>query len=140
MTKQELIDLLNNDLKNEWKHHNFYLHNASTLTGLLSIEYKEFLLKQAEGEMHHVTQWSDMIKGLGGVPTKICNDFPTLSSLGEILNYALSMEEEVLANYVKRIDDAEQLGGVDGYWVTIFLENQIQDSRQDRDEIIKFLS
>jgi bacterioferritin (cytochrome b1) len=140
MTKQELIDLLNNDLKNEWKHHNFYLHNASTLTGLLSIEYKEFLLKQAAGEMHHVTQFSDMIIGLGGVPTKVSNDFPTLSNLGEILNYAVDMEEEVLSNYVQRIQDAEKLGGVDGYWVTIFLENQIQDSRQDRDEIIKFLS
>lgn len=140
MNKQELVDLLNNDLKNEWKHHSFYLHNASTLTGLLSIEYKEFLLKQAASEMHHVTQFSDMIKGLGGVPTKACNDFPTLSNLGEILNYALAMEEEVLVNYVKRIENAENLGGVDGYWVAIFLENQIQDSRQDRDEIIKFLN
>lgn len=139
MTKEELINILNEDLKNEWKHHNFYLHNASNVVGLHSLEYKEFLLKQASSEMNHVSQFSDLIVGLGGLPNKESNEFPSLFLPEEIIDYAIKMEEEVIKNYVERIRTLEALDGVDPYWVILFLENQIQDSRQDRDQMIQML-
>ena len=101
-----VVELLNGDLKNEWKHHNFYLHSASLITGLHAKEYKEFLLKQAESEMHHIVQFSDLIVGLGGEPTKESNDFPSLKNPREILEYAAQMEEEVINNYYKKIGRA----------------------------------
>lgn len=135
MQKEKLVELLNNDLKNEWKHHCFYLHNASTVTGIHLKEYKEWLIEQSKSELEHVSQFSDFIVGLGGIPTKEVNEFPTLTNVEEILLYAMKMENEVVENYVERIKQAEELGGVDGRWTVIFLESQIEDSRKDLDEL-----
>lgn len=129
-----MIDLLNDDLKNEWKHLRFYLYHASAVQGLHCEEYKELFLKEAAGEMLHVTQFSDVIIGLGGKATDDnSRSFPLMTAPKDILQYALSMEEEVVANYVKRMRDADDLGGVDGQWLEIFLEGQIQKSREDVD-------
>lgn len=133
MDKQQIIQLLNNDLKNEWKHLRFYLYHASAVTGLHCAEYKELFLKEAAGEMAHVTAFSDMIRGLGGDATHEANEFPRLSKPEDIMLYAIEMEEEVVSNYVQRMADALELGGTDGQWLEIFLEGQIQDSREDVD-------
>ena len=98
-----LVEKINQDLKNEWKHHCFYLHNASNIVGLHAKEYKEWLLEQATSEMQHIVQFSDLITGLGGSPAKVPNDFPSLSDPREILEYAAKMEEEVINNYYQRI-------------------------------------
>lgn len=145
----DLIEILNNQLKNEWKHHNFYLHNASNVAGLHTIEYKEFLLKQAASEMNHVSEFSDLIVGLGGIPTKESNEFPSISDPVEIIKYAIKMEEEVIKNYVglcKTIENSSWISEnpsnyseSDFYWVVLFLEEQIQDSRKDRDLMIQML-
>jgi bacterioferritin len=133
MTKKKLIELLNNDLKNEWKHLRFYLYHASAVTGLHCAEYKELFLEEAASEMSHVTQFSDVIIGLGGIATFESNDFEKFDNPKEIMKYAVSMEEEVVNNYVQRIKDASELGGTDGTWLGIFLEGQVQASREDVD-------
>jgi len=135
MDLEKMIGLLNEDLKNEWKHLRYYLHHASLVQGLHCEEYKEFLLKAAAGEMQHVTQFSDVIVGLGGTPTRDSNDFPIFHDPKEIVRYALQMEEEVVKNYVQRLADSDALGGEDGAWLHIFLEDQIQDSRSDADHL-----
>jgi bacterioferritin (cytochrome b1) len=134
-----IVEKLNQDLKNEWKHHCFYLHNASNIVGLHAKEYKEWLVEQATSEMQHVVQFSDLIVGLGGIPTKEVNEFPSLSNPREILEYAAKMEEEVINNYYQRITDAEKINNLDSYWVVIFLEKQMEDSRKDLDEIRQIL-
>ena len=139
MRMNAIIEKLNQDLKNEWKHHCFYLHNASNIVGLHAKEYKEWLVEQAASEMQHVVQFSDLIVGLGGTPTREINDFPSLSDPREILEYAAKMEEEVLDNYYQRISDAEKINNSDSYWVIIFLEKQMEDSRTDLDEIRQIL-
>lgn len=142
MNKETMIQLLNNDLKNEWKHLRFYLHHASTIVGLHSEEYKEILLKEAAGEMSHVTEFSDLIIGLGGTATAESNEFPSLTDPADIILYAMNMEEEVVVNYVQRIKDANELRAsedVDGQWLEIFLENQIQKSREDVDRYRQIL-
>lgn len=139
MNKEEMLTILNEDLKNEWKHLRFYLYHASAVTGPFAEEYKEMFLKEASGEMGHVTEFSDLIIGLGGTATFESNDFDTFSSPYEIISYALKMEEEVVSNYVQRMKDADSLGGVDGQWIEIFMENQIQKSRQDVDQYRQIL-
>jgi len=134
-----LVERINQDLKNEWKHHCFYLHNASNIVGLHAKEYKEWLLEQAASEMQHIVQFSDLITGLGGSPVKVPNDFPSLSDPREILEYAAKMEEEVINNYYQRIADAEKINDLNSYWVVIFLEKQMEDSRKDLDEIRQML-
>lgn len=128
-----MIEALYGDLKNEWKHLRFYLFHASNVQGLHCEEFKELFLKEAMGEMTHVTQFNDLIIGLGGTPTPESNHFPLMTDIKEIMQYAMLMEEEVVSNYVRRMADAHELGGVDGQWIEIFLEGQIQDSREDVD-------
>jgi bacterioferritin (cytochrome b1) len=144
MNKEQMIELLNNDLKNEWKHLRFYLHHASNIVGLHSEEYKQVLLKEANGEMSHVTEFSDLIIGLGGSATYDSNEFPSLKTPEEIITYAMNMEEEVVSNYVQRIKDANELKevpeeSVNSQWIKIFLENQIQKSREDADRYRQIL-
>ena len=136
---EQMLKLLNEDLQNEWKHHCFYLHSASLICGLHAEEYREFLLDQAKSEMEHVLAFSDLIVGLGGKPTSLVNSFPSLSDVKQILQYSLEMEKEVVENYTKRIEQAEEMGGVDGRWLVIFLESQIEDSRKDLDRLKQIL-
>ena len=140
MTKEQMIALLNGDLRNEYMHLHFYLHSAAMVAGLHRAELKEFLVEEAEGEFKHVQEFADLIVGLGGVPDTIHNPFPTnLTCPWEILKHALFMEDTVVANYAERMGQAEELGGPDGRWIEAFLENQIIDSRKDADHIRQML-
>jgi bacterioferritin (cytochrome b1) len=139
MNKEEMIDVLNQDLRNEWMHLRFYLHHASMVTGLHCHEYKELFLKEAASEMEHVTQFSDLIIGLGGIPTTVSNEFPFFTDPRDIIEYAVYMESLVVSNYALRIKEAADIGGVDGQWLEIFLEKQIEHSREDVDHFKQIL-
>lgn len=133
-TNEEMIQKLNEDLKNEWKHLRFYLYHASAVVGLHCAEYKELFLKEAAGEMLHVTAFSDMIIGMGGTATSEANTFIMMTDPEEIMRYALQMEQEVVTNYVQRMQDTKEMAdSVNAQWLEIFLEGQIQDSREDVD-------
>ena len=103
-------------------------------------ELKEFLLKESASEMKHVTEFSDLIFGLGGKPTTSSSDFTKFEDPIEIFQYALQMEEEVINNYVLRIKQSYALGPVDGKWLEIFLEKQIEHSREDVDHFKRMLA
>jgi ferritin len=146
MQLSAIIAALNDDLKNEWKHMQFYLHHASAITGLHAHEYKEFLLEQAASEMKHVQQFSDLLFGMGLTPTTEINEFPKLTSVKLILGAAAAMEEDVVKNYVQRIVQLSTLvfqspaEVADAKWIEIFLEEQIKDSREDLDHLNRILA
>lgn len=137
MTKSDLIRKLNRDLSNEYKHMHFYLHSAIMVQGLHRQEIKEYCLEHAASEMKHVQEFAEKILGLGGLPTTEVAEFPdALVTPKEILEYALKMEDEVVANYVDRMDDAAECeDSVAGRVIEIFMENQIDDSRADADHL-----
>lgn len=146
MQLADMLAKLNDDLKNEWKHLRFYLYHASAIAGLHAHEYKELFLEQAASEMQHVSQFSDLIIGLGGTATAESNDFPKFSTAVEALGYAAVMENEVVKNYTQRIAQLESIlndasGDTAAHkkWLEIFLEKQIEDSRQDLDHFKQLL-
>lgn len=140
MSNDQMISLLNGDLKNEWTHMNFYLYHASAVTGLHRHEMKELFAKEAASEMAHVLEFSDMIRGLGGVPVAESHEFKKLTDPAEIIEAALNMETEVVQNYTQRIQMAQKLyDSVNARWLEIFLEKQIEHSRQDVDEFKQVL-
>lgn len=143
----DMVSRLNDDLKNEWKHLRFYLYHASAITGLHAHEYKELFLEQAASEMQHVSQFSDLIIGLGGVPTAESHDFPKLTTAGAAIGYAAIMEAEVVKNYTQRIAQLDSIlndaaGDIAAHkkWLEIFLEKQIEDSRKDLDHFKQLLN
>jgi len=137
MTLEELIISLKNDLRNELTHMHFYLQSAALVQGLHAKEYKEFFLKEAAKEMNHVAEFSDLLVGLGAdiVNQPNYEKLPFLRNSVHIVEHALTLEEEVVSNYCTRMREAESLGNVDGDWIHIFLEKQIEDSRHDVDEL-----
>ncbi len=146
MTLDEMIAKLNQDLCNEYRHWHFYMQAMVNVQGLHREEVGEFLKKEATGEMTHVEEFKRLIIGLGGMPTINVAPFAhDLTTPKDILEYALAMEDEVVSNYVYRIDDAIVLqdnGGkdkVDGKYIELFLEEQVLDSRADADHIREML-
>ena len=139
MTLDEMISLMNSDLMNEWMHMRFYLYHASAVVGLHCHEYKELFLKEASSEMGHVTEFSDAIIGLGGIPTSDSNEFPQFTNPKDIISQAVFIENQVVENYAKRIEQAQQLGGTNGAWLEIFYENQLEHSRTDLDHFRQIL-
>lgn len=149
MTKTELIALLNGDLKNEYKHMLFYLHHAALVESLHRFEVREFLLEEAASEMKHVDEFAHVIAGLGGMPTPEIADFPKfMTDPLEILEYAMNMEDEVAKTYALRLVQTDELAHssswnnvqVDAYYVHVFMEENLADSRKTADELRKILS
>jgi bacterioferritin (cytochrome b1) len=146
MTLDDLIKYLNQDLAREYAHWHFYINAAVRVTGLPREEYQEFFEKEAAGEMQHIQEFAKLILGLGGIPTTTPAHYAeNLSDPTSLLQEALRMEEEVVNQFVGRMDQADELeinGGqdrVNGRYVHIFLEEQMMDSRQTVDHLREIL-
>ena len=149
MTLYELLEKLNEDLAREYSHWHFYMRASAVVTGLHREEFSELFKEEAEGEMNHILEFSKLILGLGGVPTtRVALFDDDASDPTELIEQALKMEQEVVANYVQRMDDAEALerddyargeSKVNGRYIHIFLEDQIMDSRKAVDNYKQIL-
>lgn len=148
MKVENLFDLLAEDLSREYSHWNFYIQSATSVVGLHREEIGEFLLEQAKEEMGHIEEFKRVLHGLNErrnlnklIPTKISQFKNELSCPEQILKEALRMEDEVVRNYIQRIENACSLqengeeDKVDGKYVELFLEDQVLDSRKDADHI-----
>lgn len=140
MTKPEIIELLNKDLLNEYKHMHFYLYASITVQGLHRMELAEMFEEHAKEEMNHVREFSKVILGLGGIPVSGPLEFFNYNSNpASLLTYAMNMELEVVENYYDRILDAERLDSSEGKFLEIFLEDQLMHSKSDADEFLQIL-
>lgn len=136
MTKEELIESLQNDLRNERKHLAFYTQASVLVAGLHREELREFLEEEAKGELQHVIQFSEAIVHLGGMPLMSMNSVATdLSCPMAILKYAAEMENEVADIYAQRLRETEDMENSDTAYVHVFYENQIEDSWKTAKEI-----
>ena len=149
MNIEKLFELLNEDLSREYSHWHFYISSAASVEGLHRQEIGEFLLDQAKGEMQHIFEFKNMLHGLINkrnlnkqICTKVAEFKNNLKCPKEILLEALRMEDEVVKNYTQRIEDAsnlqdgqEESDKIDGKYIELFLEDQLNDSRKDADQI-----
>lgn len=140
MTLDELISLLNSDLRNERMHLGFYLYHASAVVGLHAHEYREFLVDAAKGELDHVLAFQDRIYGLGGDVWPGANEFKRLERAEDILSYALAIEAEVVTNYTQRLAQLEQCTFPEAAYLKVFYEDQLQDSYEDGEKIRRILA
>lgn len=137
----DLMDLLNKDLANEYKHFHFYVNAAMRVQGINRNHLKSWLVAEAKSEMEHILKFGNLITGLGGVPSTKVNGFRSdLTDARQILEYALSMEEEVVANYVERKSQAQKVGGIAGARIEVFIDEQIVASADDADHIRQMLA
>jgi bacterioferritin (cytochrome b1) len=141
MTLENLIAILQEDLKNERKHMLFYLHSGVMVQGLHREELSELLLEEAKDEHQHVVEFSRLIVQLGAVPNQDVSSFPTdLVCPFQILQYARDMEQEVSDIYARRLVEtgAETAWSYESY-VHLFYEDQLQDSQKTALELNQYL-
>lgn len=140
MTTNKVIEILNDDLCNEYKHMLFYLHAANTVKGMERMYLADMFKKHAMGEMEHVMAFAHKISGYGGFPVSGLNTalFETQQlTPNELLSQALIMEREVVSNYHQQHKLFQDFGDIS---LLVFMEDQIEDSQRDIDELVQLLS
>ncbi len=136
MTNEGLIALVQEDLKNERKHLAAYTQFAVQLRGLHRNELREFCETQAADELVHVTQFSELIVFLGGVPGTEVNDYPAgLKCPKEIMKAIVKMEDEVADLYADRLRVTDGMENAPTAYCHVFYENQIEDSWRTAREV-----
>lgn len=135
MTLNQFLEIMNADLANEWTHMSFYLYHASSVAGLHAHEYKEFFTDAAKSEMTHVQGFLDRLHGLNyAQPCQGPKAFTYATRLEDILTLAIKLEEDVVTNYTRRLTQLDELAAAHpevAAYLTLFYEDQIQDSYED---------
>lgn len=140
MTEQDLINLLQKDLKNERKHLGFYTQAAVMLQGFHREELREFCEEEAKSELEHVTQFAQLIVYLGGIPGTEVNAYPSyFTNPKDILKYASDMEKEVADNYAERLRQTEDMENAATAYAHVFYEDQISDSWKNHRDLEQML-
>jgi bacterioferritin len=133
---QDLIDGLNKDLAAEYGAVIMYRTYASLASGPYRMELKAFFEGEIPDELGHAAFLADKIVALGGTPTTRADDVPMTNDNREMLQHALAAEEDTIARYTRRIDEAEAAGEIS---VKIQLEDLIVDESKHRDDIRRML-
>lgn len=144
LTWQSFLEIMNNDLQNEWTHLKFYLYHASAITGLHAEEYREVFTAAAKGEMEHVQAFMDRLFGLNYQhPTQSSSVFSTFSNAEDAITHAIELEMHVVENYTKRLKQLEQLAAafpVTARYLTVFYEDQLKDSYEDCERLRRIMA
>ena len=130
--KQELIDGMNEDLNLELEAVLRYLYHAASATGLLGHELREELKGAIAGEMNHAVFLADKITALGG-SLDIRPSMPrTVRTAKQMMEIDIAAERQVIANYAKRIVQAEKYGD---RGLAIRLEDMLAEETDHVEEI-----
>lgn len=113
MSKDSLIQALNEDLAAEWGTIIRYTYQAGKSFGLLGAELRELFQEEAQDELGHAAFLTDVIVDLGGEPTTSPKEFGRPVDLKGMIELDLQMELQDVENYVKHARLAEELGEVE---------------------------
>jgi bacterioferritin len=110
MTREDLINGLNEDLNLELETLLRSVYHAAAGRGMLGHELRELLKKELPGELEHATFLADKIVALGG-EVRIRPAMPAeFGAARELLQQNIAAERKVIGNYAKRIDQAAEFG------------------------------
>jgi bacterioferritin len=109
-TRQQLIDLLNEDLSREYQAIIAYVVYSQILKGAQYMKIAEELEAHAGDELQHALILSNQIDYLGGTPTVTPTPVKVSQKAEEILRFDLDNENETIRNYRRRVRQCEALG------------------------------
>ena len=110
MTREDLINGLNEDLNLELEALLRSVYHAAAGRGMLGHELRELLKKELPGELDHATFLADKIVALGG-EVRIRPAMPAeFGAARELLQQNIAAERKIISNYAKRIDQAAEFG------------------------------
>ena len=110
MTREELINGLNEDLNLELETLIRSVYHAAAGRGMLGHELRELLKKETPSELEHAMFLADKIVALGG-EVRIRPTLPAeLGPARQLLQENIAAERKIINNYAKRIDQAAEFG------------------------------
>lgn len=130
--KQELIEGLNEDLNRELEAVMRYLYHSATATGLLGHELRELLKGDITGELQHAVFLADKIAALGGEVEIDCSMPKKVKTPKEMMQIDIAAEHQVIENYTKRIQQAEEFGDKG---LVIRLEDMLAEETDHAEEL-----
>ena len=110
ISREQLIDLLNQDLSREYQAIIAYVVYSQVLKGAQYMKIAEELELHANQELQHALTIAKQIDYLGGMPTVTPNSVKTSEKPEEMLRFDLANENETIRNYRERVRQCEALG------------------------------
>src|SRR5580704_15348921 len=109
LTREKLIDLLNGDLSREYQAIIAYVNYSQVLKGAAYMNIAAELAVHATEELAHAIILANHIDYLGGMPTVVPQPVKTSEKATDMLEFDLQNEKTTIANYRRRIKQAEEL-------------------------------
>ena len=110
MTREDLINGLNEDLNLELETLLRSVYHAAAGRGMLGHELRELLKKELPGELEHASFLADKIVALGG-EVRIRPAMPAeFGPARDLLQQNIAAEKKIIGNYARRIDQAAEFG------------------------------
>ncbi len=109
ITREKLIDLLNEDLSREYQAVIAYTVYSQTIKGAQYNNIAQELEKHASEELSHALLIAKQIDYLNGTPTVTPQPVKQSDKAEEMLRFDLENEKQTILNYRERIRQAEAL-------------------------------
>jgi bacterioferritin len=110
ITRQQLIDALNEDLAREYQAIIAYVNYSQVLKGAAYMNIAAELAVHASEELAHAITISNQIDYLGGMPCVTPKPVKTSEKAEDMLRFDLDNENETIRQYRRRIKQADELG------------------------------
>jgi bacterioferritin len=109
VTREDLVDLLNEDLAREYQAIISYVVYSQVLKGAEYMNIAGELEKHAAQELNHALIISNLVDYLGGMPVVTAKNVRTSDKAKDMLQFDLENENETIRNYRVRVRQAEAL-------------------------------
>lgn len=109
MTRERLIDLLNEDLSREYQAIIAYVNYSQVLKGAAYMNIAAELETHAAEELQHAITIANQIDYLGGMPTVTPKPVKTSDKAEDMLRFDLANEKETIRQYRRRLKQADEL-------------------------------
>ena len=110
ITREELVQLLNEDLSGEYQAIISYVVYSQVLKGAEYMSIADQLELHAQQELKHALIISRQIDYLGKMPSVTSKPVRTSEKAKEMLRFDLENENETIRNYRERVRQCEALG------------------------------
>lgn len=110
VTREDLVDLLNEDLAREYQAIISYVVYSQVLKGAEYMNIAAELEKHAGEELAHALLIAGQIDYLGGMPKVMPKPVKTSENAEDMLRFDLENENETIRNYRRRVGQCEALG------------------------------
>lgn len=137
ITKDTLIDKLNEDLAGELQAVIQYITYATQVTGPYRPQLAEFFRAEIADELGHAQFLAEKVAALGGKPTTVPRAVPDANSNQEMLQRVLEAERQAIHDYSERAEQAEAYGDKG---LQVRLEDIVADETEHYEETMRILT